>query len=213
MSSATTAQGNALETHSPILFLVAGVLLIGYASLNGMAAFTGTAVEPNLFEFGYVIGFLGLLGLYPRFVDRQPWLTRAGAVAAVFGTIAISAFTIRNLAGLAGGASDGLLGRPVFVVMALVGFVCGYLAFGAASLRSDIQSRTVGLVLLVPGIIVVFMLAHIAAGLDSPATAFVVSAGQAMAHLAIGATLRAEAESADSEEMEAEATSEATARG
>lgn len=97
--------------------------------------------------------------------------------------------------------------------MALVGFVLGYLAFGATSLRSDVYSRTIGLVLLVPGIIVVLMLAHIAVGLDSPETAFVISAGQAMAHLAIGATLRAEAESADSEEMEAEAASDATARG
>lgn len=212
MIGGNTVPGNSLEKHSSTLFLVAGVLLVGYAGLNGIKAFTTVPVEPNLFEFGYVIGFLGLFGLYPRLADRQPWLARVGAVAAVSGAIAISGFNVRHLAGLAGVASDGPP-RPVLIFMALAGFVLGYLALGAASLRSDVYPRTIGFVLLVPGIIVVLMLVHVAAGLDSLGTAFVISAGQAMAHLAIGATLRAEAESADSEEMEAEAASDATARG
>lgn len=202
-----------LEGHSAVLFLVAGVLLIGYAALTGVEAFTTATVEPNLFEFGYVLGFLGLLGLYPRLVDQQPWLARVGAGAAVSGAVAISAFNVGHLAEIGGLVSNGLPGRPGFVVMALIGFVFGYLATGTAVLRSAVYPRLYGLVLLAPGVVVVLMLVHIAAGFDSAETAFVISTGQAMTHLAIGATLRAKAEAADAEEVDAEADADAAASG
>jgi hypothetical protein len=210
MNHADAPRWTSLEEHSPTLFLAAGTLLVGYAALNGLAAFTDAAVEPNLFQFGYLLGFLGLLGLYPRLADRRPWLARAGAGFAAIGVVAFAAFTALDLAALAGGPSEGQPPGPL-VFMAVGGFVGGYLASGAAALGSDDRSRTVGLALLVPGLIVVLMLAHIAAGLDSPGTAFVISAGQAMAHLAIGQTLRTDAESADREE--AETPADATAKG
>lgn len=212
MADAIRGRGTPLDRHSPRLFLVAGVLLVGYATLNGVTAVTGAPVEPNLFEVGYAVGFLALLGLYPRVADRQPWLARAGAAAALLGALAIAAFTVRGLAVLAG-VADVTAPNTVFIGMALVGFVLGYIAFGAASLRAGALSRTTGLALLVPGAIVVLMLAHIAAGLDSPATAFVISAGQAMAHLAIGATLLAEGESTETEDAEPSPDSDAIARG
>lgn len=202
-----------IEGHSAVLFLAAGVLLTGYAALNGVEAFTAATVEPNLFEFGYVLGFLGLLGLYPRLVDRQPWLARIGGGAALSGAIAITAFNIGHLVEIAGVVSDGLPGMPVFIAMALVGFVFGYLATGTAVLRSDVYPRLYGLVLLVPGVVVVLMLVHIVAGFDSLETAFVISVGQAMTHLAIGATLRADGEAADGEEVDAEADADAAASG
>lgn len=211
MVSANRERRSSLRTHSPTLFLVAGTLLIGYAGLNGIEAVRAAAVGPNPFQFGYVVGFLGLTGLYPRFADRQPWLARAGAVAAVLGAVALAGITLLELAGPAGVPSENLPIRPVLVFLTLVGFVLGYLALGVASLRSGVYSRWTGLALLVPGLIVVIMLAHIAAGLDSPGTAFVISAGQAMAHLAIGATLRTESESADRED--AEPAADATAQG
>lgn len=200
-----------LEGHSGVLFLAAGMLLTGYAALNGVEAFTAATVEPNLFEFGYVLGFLGLLGLYPRLVDRQPWLARVGGGAAVSGAVAITAFNVGHLAEIAGVVSEGLPGMSVFIAMALIGFVFGYLATGTAVLRSNVYPRLYGLVLLVPGGVVVLMLVHIAAGFDSLETAFVISAGQAMTHLAIGATLRAEAEATDGDEVDAEADADAAA--
>lgn len=211
MDTASNTREGLLERHSPSLFFGAGVLLTGYAILNGVEATTTTTVEPNLFELGYVLGFLGLIGLYPRLVGRQPWLARVGGGAAMSGAVAISAFNVGHLAEIAGITPDGLPGTSVFIVMALVGFVLGYLAIGAAVLYSNAYSRRLGLVLSVPGVIVLIMLAHIAAGFDSPETAFVISAGQAMTHLAIGATLRAEAEVADDEEVDAEADADAAA--
>jgi hypothetical protein len=198
------------------LYLLAGGVLVVYATLNGLEAFTAAAFEQKVFEAGYIAGFLGLLGLYPRVADRRPWLARVGAVTAVFGLIAFSAFTAQNVAELAGLASGDIPGWTLFTVMAASGFVVGYLAFGVAVLRSKAYSRLVGVFLLVPGVIIVLMLLHIAAGLASPGTVFVVSAGQAMAHLAIGATLRAEAEGVEGEDVEseeAEPATDATARG
>jgi hypothetical protein len=125
--------------------------------------------------------------------------------------VGLSVITGYNLAEFLGMLSGGLLAGPVFIVLTLIGFTVGYLAVGVASLRAGVHSRTVGLVLLVPGVIVVFMIIHILAGYASPETAFVISAGEAVAHLAIGTTLRTETGSSDPEE--AEGVADATARG
>jgi hypothetical protein len=199
-----TKQWKWLEARSPTLFLVGGGLVVVYAGLHGIEAATDMVMKPNPFEFGYVIGFLGLLGLYPTMVDERPWLARAGAVAAVLGIVALTAFTVIHLADLAGLFSSDPAAMPswfnVFIPLALIGFVVGYLAFGVASLRSGVHSRTVGLLLLVPGLIVVWMIIQTTAGYFDELTAFVVSAGEAMAHLAIGTTLRAKSSAADRDE-------------
>lgn len=184
------------------LFILAGVILVVYAALNGLQAFTTTTFQQKVLEAGYVLGFLGLLGLSVRSVDRHSWQAYIGTTAAILGLIAFSAFTVNNLATLVGLTAGDVPADPVFTAMGLAGFVVGYPAVGVAVLQSDIYSRIVGLLLLVPGIIIILMLAHIAAGLDSPNTVFVVSAGQAMTHLAIGATLNVEAESEEREEGE-----------
>lgn len=207
----TKSHWDSLERWSPRLFLLAGAVLAVYGAVNGMNAFTEASVDPKAFEVGYVAGFLGLLGLYPRFADRSPRLASVGAGAAVLGLVAFSVFTVNRLAEFAGVASGDPPGWLAFTVMAATGFVVGFLSFGVAALRDGVHPRTVGLVLLVPAIIIVLMFAHMAVGWDSPVTVFVVSAGQGMAHLAIGATLETAGEATDREE--AEAASDATARG
>lgn len=196
MAQVSAPHWKRLEARSGTLFLVAGALVVVYAGLHGIEAATDMVLEPNPFEFGYVVGFLGLLGLYPTLVNGSPWLARAGAAAAVLGMVGLSAFTMTHLAELAGIVGSG---RPawfgVFVLLTLTGFVVGYLAFGVASLRADVHTRTVGLLLLAPGIIVVVMIVQILAGWTSPEQAFVISAGEAMAHLAIGTTLKTSSDS------------------
>lgn len=211
MMDGSTIPWEWLERWSPRLYLIAGAVLVGYAALNGVEAFTATTFEQKIFEAGYVAGFLGLLGLYPSLAERSPWLARIGAVTAVLGLVAFSVFTVGNLAELVGLTSGDPPGWLVFTVMAAVGFVVGYLAVGSAVLRSGAYSRPVGLLLLLPAVIIVLMLASIVTGLASPESVFVVSAGQAMTHLAIGTTLRDETESAEREE--AESAPNATARG
>lgn len=190
MGSDGTPLLNPLERWSSTLFLAAGGLLLVYAALNGLSAFADVSTIQRGFQLGYVLGFLGLLGLYPSLVDRSRWLTRSGAVAATFGIVGISSITTIELIQLAGSTSRSRPFWSIVVFLTLVGFVLGYLFFGVAVLRSGRYSKAIGLVLLIPGSIVVLMIAHIAAGYASDVTAFVISAGEAMAHLAIGATLR-----------------------
>lgn len=211
MVDGSTFPWKSLERWSPRLYLVAGVVLVGYAALNGAEAFTTATFQQKVLEGGYVAGFLGLLGLYPSLDDRSPRLARVGAAAAALGLLAFFVFTIGNLAELVGLVSGNLPGWTAFTFMAVVGFVVGYLTVGVAVLRSGTYSRTVGVLLLVPAVIIVLMIASIITGLTSPESVFVVSAGQAMTHLAIGSTLSAESESAEREE--AESAPDATARG
>jgi hypothetical protein len=130
---------NWLEARSPTLFLVGGALLVGYAAVFGTVAFADPVVEQNVFKIGYVFGFLGLLGLYPTLTGRSPRLARVGGVAAALGLVAISAFTTNDIAVLADLVSDGNPAWYIFFIpLALIGFLVGYLAFGVASLRSDV---------------------------------------------------------------------------
>lgn len=180
-----------LEARSGTLFLAAGALVVVYSGLHGIEAATDMILEPNPFEFGYVLGFMGLLGLYPTVVEESPWLARVGAVAAVLGMIGLSAFTVLHLAELAGVvARGGPAWFWVFIPLPLIGFVVGYLSIGLATLRANVRSQTVGFLLLVPGIIIVVMIVQMLMGWTSQLQAFVISAGEAMAHLAIGATLQ-----------------------
>lgn len=189
-----------LEERSPTLFLVAGGLLVVYAAFNGVEAFTDVAVPANVFESGYVAGFLGLLGLYPALATERSLWASCGAVAGAVGFLGVVLVSLRSFGHLAGLLPEYPPGWSVVIVLVLVGFVGGFLAFGVAVLRSNVYSNLVGLALLAPGVIVVLMLLHMAAGLERPASVFVVSAGQAMAHLAIGSTLRQESSQPEGDE-------------
>jgi hypothetical protein len=198
MFELNTPHGRWLERWSPTLFLAGGAFLVPYAALFGVQAFTGSVIEQNAFKFGYVLGFLGLLGLYSTLTDQSPSLARAGGVAAILGLLAISVFTLYDLAVLAGlHSGDEPAWYAVFIPLALIGFTVGYLAFGTAVLRSEVHSRGLGVILLTPGLITVVMLATILTGFANDVTAFVVSTGEAMAHLAIGTTLRTNASSGE----------------
>lgn len=203
MSRAGTPQWSLLERWSPTLFLVSGGILVVYATFNGLWAFTNVMPEGHGLEIGYVLGFLGLLGLYPSLARRSPWLARLGAFAAGIGVFASIYVSMNDYVQVAGLMAGNLPGWPYLRLLPLVGFLVGYLSSGIAALRSDAHSQTVGLLLLIPGIIVILMLGSIFTGhplLSRFQTVFVVSAGEAMAHLAIGATLRTGSPPADIKE-------------
>lgn len=197
-----------LKRWSPRLFLAAGGLLVVYASLNGLWAFADMATRESGFQFGYVLGFLGLLGLYPSLVIRSPKLSRLGAAGAASGIVGITAITVLELAQLGGMVSGTPPGWWLILLLALGGFLLGYLSFGTAILRSGYYPKSIGILVCLPGIIVVFMVAHIAAGLASEVTAFVISAGEAMAHLAIGATIQTKSRKTALETETGDATAE-----
>lgn len=199
MIRASSGLWTSLERRSPTLFLVAGALLVGYAALNGIAAFGDAAyvtVEDVVGPAGLATGFVGLLGLYPTLANGSPRLAAAGAACGALGAVGFSAIILEGLAALAGFELPGW--TAVFVLLATLGMLAGYLPMGLAALRADARSRTVGLLLPVPAVVFAAMLSQAILfarfGLFSEATmawsAFAISSGQALAHLAIGHTLR-----------------------
>jgi len=183
-----------LEKWSPRLFLVAGAVLVIYAALHRLEAFMDVAypmVRDGIIRpIGYVLGFVALLGLYPKAVDRSPKLARAGAVFAVLGAVGWFVTGFESLAEHAGADPPARLGA--FGLLILLGFVLGYLSVSVASRRADSLSRITGIMLLTPILVVVVNLVIAATGYTSPEGRFVVSSGFAVAHLAIGLSLRTE---------------------
>lgn len=214
MGTTQTADWEDLERWSPALFLISGVMLIVYATAQGLWAFTDLMPQKHGLEIAYTLGFLGLLGLYPRVSRRSPTLARVGAIAAASGVIAIIYVSMNDYVQITGLVDGNLPGWELLRATPLIGFILGYLAFGLASLRSSVYSRTVGLLLLLPGVITILMLASIITGhplLSQFQTVFVVSAGEAMAHLAIGTTLRSEAAATDEPEGDTDTEQEVVA--
>lgn len=184
----------ALESRDSALFLVAGALLVVYGAFNGIDAFTASAypaVEDAFGTTGFVLGFLGLLGLFPKLVARSPRLARFGAGCAALGAAGFSVFAVASLGRIAGVLPEQ---QPswavVFLVMAALGMVPGYLSTGVASLRTGVLPRRVGLLLLTPAAIFAAMVTGGLTGYTPQWSAFLISSGQAIALLATGYTLR-----------------------
>lgn len=184
---------------SPALFLLGGVLLVGYAALNGIAAYTDEAfvmVEDVLGPAGFLLGFVGAFGLYPGLVDRDAALSRLGALCLLIGITGSSAVTVHGIAVLAGVTA----GNPplALLLVVAVGMILGYASFALASLRDEAYTRTVGLLLFLPAVVFAAMLSQplvygLLGALSRTTMAwsnFGISSGQALAHLAIGYTLR-----------------------
>lgn len=187
-----------IEPLSPTLFIVAGALSIVYTAFWALEMFAGIdypILRDVVFRVpAYVIGFVALAGLYPSLADRSPKLALVGAVFAILGVVGwvVDGLggTSRSLAVYLGAEPPAWLGA--FGVLIMLGFVLGHLSYGAASLRTGVYSRAVGLALLSPLAVMVLNISIVAAGLTSPGARFVVSAGFALAHLAIGVSLRAD---------------------
>lgn len=159
VSETTTLES--LEAKAPLLFMLGGVLYgIGTVGLI-ITTYTGTSVGMNttFAALGKVLVPLGLLGLYPALVERQPYLTRAAAIVAVIPAACWS------LAFVGGGILEpvGILdGAPGPLALApFVGFIGLYVAFalfGIAALLANVHPRTlVGLLLVYPAMFPLWM--------------------------------------------------------
>lgn len=188
-----------LDGKSPLLFLVGGGLLVVYAILHGMEAFLDIAfpmVRDGIIRpIGYIIGFVGVLGLYPALVNRSPKLARTGAIFTALGVVGwfVSGFigSSRGLAAHLGMDPPAWLG--VFGLLIALGFVIGLPAFGVATLRTRVFSRAVGIILLAPLVVMAANVAFVAGEfVDLAVGRFVVSAGDALIILALGIALRTE---------------------
>lgn len=193
MGSGSTQQLGWVERYSPRLFLVGGALVVGHAAVNGLEAFTEIGPPPDVFgPAGYLLGVLGLLGLYPALADRSPRAARLAAALAVvvlLGWIGILAQTVGVAVGVVGPDAGVLPG--VFLFAHLAGLVLSYLLFGALTLVTGGHSRTVGGLLLLVPLFVVGLVAGAHLFGNSAAGSFLLGTLLALTHLSVGIALGA----------------------
>lgn len=184
-----------LQGKSARLFLAAGALLVIFAANTAARAFADSgvdAVHGFVGPAGFFVGLVGLVGLYPALADRSPRLARLAAAAAVIplvGWVVIAGVGLGSAVGVLPGVSVVLPAVVFISVFPLT--ILAYLLFGVTSLRVDVHSRSVGVLLLAPAAVFLTLMV----GVQSPAipatetTEFVIDSGHALAHLAIGTAL------------------------
>lgn len=183
-----------LEQWRVTAFLIGGLIFVVDAALLAIHIYSGTepaALGQALVGASWTAAFIGLLGFYPSLADRSRWLAKIGGVFAVIGGITMAAMA----AAMLGYATDILSGDPGTIAMyflpgVFLGIVLGFGLYGAASLRTDIYSQNVGLLLLLLPITFLFNLGTGISGVGSLLTIFGVVCVLALTMLAIGYLFR-----------------------
>lgn len=199
-----------LESGSPTAFLVAGVVLLGYAALKSAELLTGM-VTPDVLKvtighLGLLVPVFGLLGLYPLLRDSAPRLSLAGLVTGVVsGACSIVllvklAYLTFTMEGYPAVPEDTPLWGSIVLIGSLVAIMLGFLLIGAASLRTEAVSRTVGYLLFVPAAMWSALFLMTAAGVDGTVIGSVVYVPIATSLLAVGHRLPSDPVSTDSAE-------------
>lgn len=206
MPLVSTQQWKSLERRSSTAFLVAGVMFVVDAALVG-AMIAGVAdrlllVGQAFIAAGWTAGFIGLLGSYSELADRSTWLARAGATFVVIGIVVFVVMGIASLAYFADVLSGDLQTLvPIFLPGVIIGSVLGFLTFGVASLRTEVHSRTVGVLFIVLALFPVVNILSGVAGFERTLT-FAIVIGLALVNFAIGYLLRNEDSSTGDMEVE-----------
>lgn len=202
MSRTGVIPWRSLERWRAGAFLGAAGSFAVFAMLWGADVFTDIAPRPAVDVFGpsgWVLAFVGLLGLYPGLAGRTARVSRAGAVFTAVGVGGATVTAVVNLGQLAGLAGQPPAWFAALELLMLVGIIPGFLTFAIAVLRTDVQSRALGLLLLVPVLLFAVNIVRVTTlGPRAPTGApFVLGGGQALAFLAIGVVLRGAETSTD----------------
>lgn len=173
MRSTDNAVWRVLESWSSTAFLLAGVLLFGFVIISGAAAFTDVVREQGAVVgatvmvtglFGLVAAVIGLIGLYPRLGQTAPRLSRAGLGALALGLTGILV-SIGTLAVVGPPEQPGDVPAfipPIFISSGVL-IMTGYLLFAGVGIRTSTPSRRIGLLLAVPGIVLLWHYVALAA--------------------------------------------------
>lgn len=183
-----------LEARTPVVFFVAGVLMVAFAVNTYLKTFVGTSypvIQNAVAPFGFLVGVVGLFGLYPAIADPAPRLARvAGAVATITtaGWVIILLNSIGRLAGVLSEPEGPLAMAPIVVIVSMI---LAFALFGTTSLYTGAHSRLVGGLLLVESTMFLVLLARVAPYL------LLIDIGHIVAYLGLAITLRATAVTAD----------------
>lgn len=174
-----------LDGRSSTLFLAAGALMVAFAANTGLETFTGTSypiVQNTVGPAGFLLGVLGLLGLYPVLADRTPTLARVAAAVALVPAAGWSIIVVGSV-GETAGLLPGLAGPlAVIPILAIGGTVLTYTLFGVTTLRAGVYPSVLGVLMLVPAAMFAMLLSGVG-------TAFIVDVGHVVGHLGVGIVL------------------------
>lgn len=201
-----TGLRESLDRWNSRAFLLGGLLMLVNATFVAATVVTGTEHFLLLGEVfvaaAWIAALIGLLGLYPALANRSRWLSRSGAVCAVIGVVVFTILGGLSLFYYAAGIPLEEVNTTIFIPGVLVGSVLGFILFSAASLRTDVHPRSVGILLLVPAVLVVMNILRFIAGYEAATITLVVVIGDAVAMLAIGYLLRTGSAPTGREEVE-----------
>lgn len=201
MPSSNSGLWKSLEKWCPVVFLIAGSSLFIHVILVGLIGYAGVSISEGyhaMFGLAGLVGaIVGLLGFYPRLTDKSPRLALASVLAVAVAGILFSGVLVWLLGTtlLTGGPQDtapswvGVL-APLAIVMIASGFV----STSIASLRTDVPSRTIGLLLMVPvASWIVILVVSVLANFTAPYSLdFFANGAISISWLAIGYRLQTE---------------------
>lgn len=200
MGVASRIPWKSLESWTPSAFLAGGLVLLGYAALKSAMFLTGKAVpdvvQTTIGHFGLLIPAFALLGLYPRSRDAAPRLSLAGAVSsAVSGALNIILLVVLVRITLTMGSypaipEDTPLWGTLVLFLGLLTIMLGFYLIGVASLRTDVGSRSIRHLLLVPAVMWSALFVMHAVGVDGTVIGIVVYTPIGVSLLTIGYHLR-----------------------
>lgn len=202
MSFVSTQQWKSLEELSATAFLIAAAMfLVDAALVGGVIAGAGDRLMllgQAFVAAGWIAGFVGLIGLYPELADRSRRSARAGLVFVAVGLVVFVVMGIASLVYFTGISSGDLAALvPIFLPGIVIGSVLGFLTFGATSLRSDVHSRSVGVLLVVLGLFPVANILSGLAGVQSEFGTLAIVLGLSLVNAAVGYRLRGERDSTE----------------
>lgn len=186
------ARWRSVEQWGPMLFLLGGCLMAGHALLAGLRAVTGLPLPPDLFApTGHLVALVGLLGLYPVFVDWTPVTARIAGTVLLLAAISWLGLSLTQLLVAVGMVSSlaAVLPESYFAI-ALASTILTYGLFGVTALRADRESRTVGCLVLAPGGLTALLIVNSALGGASAAGGIVIGGGLSLSMLGLGFLLR-----------------------
>jgi hypothetical protein len=215
MGNTDSRAWNALESWSSTAFLIAGGLLLLFVVLSGLGAFTNVLGEGAVVGaavvgsglFGLILAVVGLLGLYPRLSESAPRLSRGGlgalAVALTGILVVIGTLAIVGPPEAPGDVPSFV--PPIFISSGIL-IMLGYALFAVASIRTNTPSRRIGLLLAVPGIVLLWHYIALAAFGSQHVFEIIDYTVISTAFLTIGFLLRTESVSVTSTEPTPDST-------
>lgn len=164
------------------LFLVAGGLIVIFAVNTYLKTFTGTSypvIQGVVAPTGFLVGVVGLFGLYAGLADRSHTAARVAGVVTAVATVGWIVVIVAST--VLGGEPGGPL--TVVPVVTLVSMIIAFGLFGIISIRTGDYSRVVGVLLIVEAIMFLLVIAGV--------PGYLIDTGHVLAYFGIGITLRA----------------------